>query len=169
MCISIQYLLNKFRLPGESLIILLYSLYIFLNPKTVNIIIKRCNWIYLIVAILISSSLSIFVCYHECLLGVTLRQWCAYFAAIPIAIALMKLGETIESNSLVIFLSSTSYEIYLVHHVMCSVVLSVIFLTNCVVLNYLILLLSSIFLAWILKQLGDKMYYKITKLLPNEN
>ena len=54
------------------------------------------------------------------------------------------------------FLSLTGYEIYLVHHGLCSGALSVIHLTDYVLVNYIILWVISIVFGWILKQIGDK-------------
>lgn len=166
--IIFQTLLDIIHLPGTVFVILIYSLFIFLNSSKILQRIKQTKWSVLICLTIITNIVAVMAYYEQKTLGTTIVHWAGYMAGAFLFVTLMKLGNDINCRQHVrggiMFLSQTSYEVYLVHHCLCVGTLSVIKMTNSAILNYIILLCFSFSLGWLLKCIGDK----LNKLILNK-
>lgn len=91
------------------------------------------------------------------ILRVTITHWAGYIAGTFLFTFLFKLGKKVKNGKMVLFLSLTGYEIYLVHHCLCVGPLSVINVTDYVVLNYIVLWIVTIGIGCSLKFVGDRL------------
>lgn len=157
ICIMLQIILDKLQLPGTLFIILFYSLWIFKNSSLLLSWFEKSKFVFIVPIVIITNIVAIYACFNSFALGTTLTHWAGYIAGAFLLIFLMKLGKMIKCGKTLMFLSLTGYEIYLVHHGLCSGPLSVIHLTEYPIVNYGSLWVCSICFGLIFKQIGDKL------------
>lgn len=157
LCIIFQTLLDYINLPGTIFIILLLSLYLFLNSSRIMERIDACKWIYLVPLTIVTNALAVWAYSVSEYLGVTITHWAGYIAGTFLFTFLFKLGKKVKNGKMVLFLSLTGYEIYLVHHCLCVGPLSVINVTDYVALNYIVLWIVTIGIGCSLKFVGDRL------------
>lgn len=162
IAIVLQLILDRIHLPGYVFIILLYSLWIFTHSTKLLMWISNIKWWSLILLTIGLNSIAVVAYMYSDMFGVTMVHWTGYLAGFSLFMTLMKVGKYITPNKMIMFLSLTGYEIYLVHHCMCCGTFSVIHTTEYVILNYSILWICSAVFGWILKQIGDKVSAFVT-------
>ena len=164
ICIVLQVLLDSLHLPGYMFIILWYSLWIFYNSSKVSRWIQTFKWYFLIPVTIVLNGIAIAICMHSHTFGSSMTALGCYLAGYTLFLALMKAGKHVRTNKLVMFLSSTGYEIYLVHHCLTCGTFSIIRLTHHEWLNYVLLCLISFVLGWVLHKIGDRINSTFKKI-----
>jgi len=166
LSISLELLLEIYGLPGYSIIILFYSLYLFLNGDKYIGFTQSANAALIWISFAVCNALSLFVYLYPSgyPFEVSIQRLSCVVAGITTLNIIMRYGGTITPIRPLSQLATISYEIYLVHHMLCSGRLSVGHLTDHFLLNYLILWLCTIPSAWILKVIGSFLCKKITSV-----
>lgn len=151
-------------LPGYLFMVLFYSLWFFGNAGRFINWVKTIPTLWLWLGFMVCNTAALALCYHcGFTLGISAQRFACYLSGLSWLVVFLRYGTHAKPYGWLMFLSGTSYEIYLVHHVLCQGELSIIHTTDYAIVNYMTLWGVSICLGWGLKQIGDRLNRIIIK------
>ena len=115
----------------------------------------KVSWLWVI--FIVCNSVALSTCYHgDYPFAIPIQRFACYLSGLSWLMVLLRYGKYVKPYRWLMFLSGTSYEIYLVHHAMCCGALSVIHTTDYPIVNYIILWVCLCFMGWLLKLVGNR-------------
>lgn len=150
--------------PGYLFMVLFYSLWFFGNAGRFMVFVERMKASWLWVIFIVCNSVALATCYQgDYLFAISIQRFACYLSGLTCLMVLLRYGKHVKPYGWMMFLSGTSYEIYLVLHAMCCGELSVIHTTDYPIVNYIILWVFSCFTGWLQKVVGNR----IKKMIPD--
>ena len=146
-----QIFLNHFGLPNRIIIYTLIYIYVFFNAETILKSIDKipAKPLYICGSIVLFAIICLF--YLGFRSNFTETIYCLISSTVVFAI-LKKIFNNTSSNSIITFISTISFEIYLVHHVFCFGEYSVYKIIHNPILGTIIIFAISFILAFILNK-----------------
>lgn len=165
VCMLLEVLTDIAGLPGYLFMVVFYSLCIFSKADEIMKLATFVDIKWLFIAWIMTNVVAVYTCcnWHSGLL-LSLQRLACYIAGFGWLLLLLYYGKNVRSNFGITFLSAISYEIYLVHHVLCLGEFSVLRLTESSFVNYIILWVFSIIFGYFLKHVGDRLNSVLIRL-----
>jgi len=169
--IAMQLILDKYNLPGYMFLLLFVYTLLFLcapvKEKMYNLLDEHSSHSYLLrfiipIVFLIINSVAL---YQMSMTEYDARNSNLWFllslCALLWIVFLLMLFHSFRQNTIVSFLSKISFELYLVHHILCCGPFSIIETFEYPIANFTLLAMVSIILAYLLHIISDKVqnYY----------
>lgn len=164
LCLSMMFELaiDSFNIPGYLIVILFYSLFFFIKASKV---IKYANGITLsrlLLLLVVSNSIALVLSYHQDLFfALSFYRFVSCLAGFSWLLLMLRLNKKFKYDRALLFVSSYSYELFLVHHIFCCGTFSIIKLSNSILLNYGLLWICALCAAIMLKFIGDRIYKRL--------
>lgn len=161
--ISAQFVLNKFGLPGSLFVYLLFTGYLFINADyfirwITTLEIKRIIPFYLIINI---GAMILF--YNGAFDVKIIFTWLGVFCAISQICLILKLFRNSEETKIITYISTISFEIYLIHHFLCFGKYSIDNnITQSYIGGFILMICITLIGAHLLHLLSDKVRYVLT-------
>lgn len=158
----IELAMDSVNIPGYLFVVLFYSLFFFIKASKV---IKYANDIplsRLLLLLVVSNSIALVLSYHQDLfLALSFYRFASCLAGFSWLLLMLRLNKKFKYDKALLFISSYSYELFLVHHIFCCGTFSIIKLSNSILLNYGLLWICAFCAAIILKFMGDRIYKRL--------
>ena len=171
--IFMQLLLDKYNLPGYMFLLLfvytLVFLYAFLKEVIYAQLDKRSSQSYSLcfIIFLLFLMFNTFTLYQMSMMEYDARHTTLWYLLTTCGLLwivfLLILFHTFKQNRAVSFLSKISFELYLVHHILCCGTFSVIDTFDSPMANFLLLSIASIILAYLLHLISGKIQTFVIK------
>lgn len=154
LAIASQIALGYYGFPNYLFIYIILYVFVFLNARIIlNSIDKLPTTITTIIGSIIVALIILLFWFDATTKYTTV--WLGLVSAIIIFAVLKKIFNEAENNPLINFISTISFEIYLVHHVFCFGNYSIYHIVSNPILGTIVILIVSIILATILKRISS--------------
>ena len=164
--ILMQLVLDKYNLPGYMLLLLFVYTMVFLYAHLKDAMYIRMglkfsqSYSFCFIIFLLFLVVNAFALYQMSLTEYDARNTILWYiltvCGLLWIVFLLMLFHSFKQNNVVSFLSKISFELYLVHHILCCGTFSIIDTFECSIANFSLLLFVSIILAYLLHFISGK-------------
>lgn len=161
-----QLVLDKYNLPGYMLLLLFVYTMVFLYAHLKDAMYIRMglkfsqSYSFCFIIFLLFLVVNAFALYQMSLTEYDARNTILWYiltvCGLLWIVFLLMLFHSFKQNNVVSFLSKISFELYLVHHILCCGTFSIIDTFECSIANFSLLLFVSIILAYLLHFISGK-------------
>ena len=155
VCIVGQIIFTMIHFPAYMFLILFLSGVTMIYPTNILFLIDRINiWPMLIITALFNAYYYFLINRHFLIIGNLEYYYMAGISGLTMTIGLYKLFKKIGVSKYLTYISTLSYQIYLVHHPLCNTN----YISNIIgskILAIILIFFTSIYCAYILNSLGN--------------
>lgn len=164
LTILLEFIIDAKGLPGQLLVILFLCSWLFCNAQVFMDKVKDSKWKWLILFGIPLNILTLCLCCHtHFFCEITIKRLLSYMCGMFWLVVLLKIGSQVNKNRIIVFLSSISFEIYLIHHPLCGGPISLAHIVSGRWLQVLLICFLSIVIGWFLHLIGRR----ISKMFVN--
>ena len=163
IAVLIQYLMDLSGLPGFMITILFITDIVFIDAPHVYSIVNNSKYSAFVLTItIILSVTTIILLYNDYYVSHRTTSYLLMNASgIMWFLLLMKLGNRTKLNALIVYISTISYEIYLVHHPLNTGPWNVYHLTHHPLIAFVLVTVGTYMIAAPLHKVGNFIYKKL--------
>lgn len=155
--IALQVFFQSIGLPGYIFLIIFYTGILFLNSEKYLAAIRNSdNWQFFIMAIINYGALMYYFNYYENI-DPLISKWLGSLSGLTLLSIMIKCFLDVKDNKIIAWLSSISYEIYLVHFPLLVIKPYLNNILNDNLLSFSLYLLVTLILAYFLSKIGSTM------------
>lgn len=161
LVVLLQYIMDSIHFPGYMILYLFLYLMIFIYAKAIVYRFKSMTLLTLAGGVLLINSISLYLYYYGIYSNMTISVWLGILCATSLFGLLLKMLWTIPENKVITFISTISFEIYLVHHVFCFGKYSIYKYVASGFGGFFLILCISVVLAYILHFISGKIKFLV--------